>query len=64
MGITTEDIFSKPVRLVPSANILFPNGKPVTYSLITDDYIALAHDLHQVVAERFAKLHNASLQPL
>ena len=59
--MTEAEIFSKPVRAVPSINLLIPNGRPVTYSLINEDYILLAHGLEQCVAERFAALHNANL---
>lgn len=62
--MTEEEIFSKPVRSVPSINLVFPNGRPVTYSLITEDYVGLAHGLEKCVADRFAALHNASLQPV
>lgn len=59
--MTEEEIFSKPIRAVPSANVAIPNGKPVTYSLITEDYVGLAHGLEKCVADRFAALHNKSL---
>ena len=43
--MTEEEIFAQRVRAVPSANVLFPNGQPVAYSIITDGHVGLAHGL-------------------
>lgn len=57
-----EELFAKRVRVIPSANAIFPNGRPVTYSVMTEDHVLLATDLHKAVADRFAMLHNLTVK--
>lgn len=59
--MTLDQEIKRPVRMIPSCNKVIPNGAPVTYSLVTDRDILLAHGLNEHVAKRFAELHNAAL---
>lgn len=59
--MTLEQEIRRPVRMIPSANKIFPNGKPVTYALVTDREVLLASGLCEEVAQRFADLHNNNL---
>ena len=62
------DFQSMTWRAIPSVNALFPNGKPVTYTILTDGKwggentpAVLASDLHERVAHHIVSLHNNSL---
>lgn len=44
---------------IPSCNAIIPNGKPVTWSIITkDEPVVLATDLHEQVAKFIINSHN------
>lgn len=59
--MTLDQEIRRPVRIIPSDNAIFSNGKPITYALVTDRDILLASGLCEEIAKRFSTLHNANL---